>query len=209
MRFSTLLASVATLVLATSTATASAQAVEPPPSEACKVCATTAAIAVSSTCTYELLSTDNTPSLMTPAEKTCYCPLTTSVPWLQPCVTKGVCTTGHASRTYATFTSYRNIICGISTPPPTTGPPTTNPLPPLPPPPIIPTYSSPPTPPPILMPTGVVPTRGSANPTGNPSSGGGSGSFPLSAANSRFGAPSSKVLASVAILAVAAAGALL
>ncbi|KAG0274204.1 hypothetical protein BGZ95_010006 [Linnemannia exigua] len=203
MRLSALLASVGALVLATSTATVSAQAVEPPPSEACKVCATTAAIAVSSTCTYELLSTDNTPALMTLAERTCYCPLTTSVPWLQPCVTKGVCTSGHASRTYATFTSYHNIICnGISTPPPTTGPPTTNPLPPLPPPPVIPTYSPPPPPPPVLMPTGVTTTRGPANPTG-------SGSLPVSAANSRFGASSPKILASVAFIVVAAAGTLL
>ncbi|KAF9129434.1 hypothetical protein BGW39_004158 [Mortierella sp. 14UC] len=207
MRLSTLLASIGAMVIATST-TVSAQAVEPPPSEECKICATTAAIAVSPTCTYPLLSTNNTPALMTTAEKICYCPLTTSVPWLQPCVNKGVCTTGHAARTYKTFISYHDIICNGVTSPPTTNPPTTNPLPPLPPPPAIPTYSPPPPPPPILVPTGITTTRGSAIPTGgvqDPSSG---GSLPVNAANARFDA-SSKVLAGITFAAVAAAGALL
>ncbi|KAF9901209.1 hypothetical protein EC991_006408 [Linnemannia zychae] len=207
MRLSTLLASVGAFIIATS-ATVSAQDVEPPPSEECKICATTAAIAVSPTCTYPLLSTENTPAFMTNAEKVCYCPLTTSVAWLRPCVTKGVCTTGHEARTYKTFTSYHDIICGTGVPPPTTNPPTTNPLPPLPPPPVIPTYSPPPPPPPILVPTGITNTRGSPNPTNgiqDPSLG---GELPISAANARFGA-STKVLAGITFTAVAAAAIIL
>ncbi|KAF9088239.1 hypothetical protein BGX29_000384 [Mortierella sp. GBA35] len=187
MRISTTtIVSVLALVLAVATTTVSAQDA----SEACKVCVAGAAMVASPTCSLAILQSETPLDVMTPAEKSCLCPLASSNAWIQICITSADCTAAEAAGADEVFSNLKPYACAASTsapaPPPTSRPSSNGVAPPK---------SS------ATVTPGTTVAPGTPNPSTT--------APPKNDASGALWGASSKVVTGAALVAVAVAGALL
>ncbi|KAF9930945.1 hypothetical protein FBU30_011054 [Linnemannia zychae] len=191
MYFSTSIASALVLTILATTTTVSAQG----PSQDCLACAFTSAIVTSPTCDPTMLGKTLVPGEVTPAEKTCYCPLSSSDAWTQSCVASQTCTAEDAAQIFSQFSTVKELVCNETAPEPTVGPPAPTSAPAT----VAPSSPATSAPKPSTTSTASATASGTPKPSAPPKSG----------ANSLLHSSSSKIIAGVAMAVVSAASLLL